>query len=377
MDLLRVQSLRTVVISAEAAEQLSPEALGLLVKLASWNPRQRLGIPALARSLGLPETRLSRLLAELAEHGFARLETIQSPSGKFQGKVWVILPFGDIERKGNLTERPKNGASVEFAAVAGKPKRQTRKSAKEGNSTETPKIGVSVTLPKGSAETPPDNSARPKCARNDPSGGNGAQTCAGALAASHFSSVKERKDILNNSQLPVTDVWGQEVDTPGLDTPSLDKPGLDKPSLDKPSQEAIDMPGMPEDEPEGRPVCPTSIEARTCQTTDKPGAARSREPAYTRKPVQDWKVNDFLAYMLDQARAAGKPVLMPKAAMGQHLRWLWERAVSLFGAQGPMALKDLIDAFWLREANGTGWLLREAEWFFRNWHPVEEGEFVW
>lgn len=381
MDLLRVSRPAFIVVPLKATEKLSLEALGLLVWAAGQERPQIFGLPAVARQLGISEERLSALLQELACQGYARLDVVRRADGKLAGRRWLVCPLGDVPNPDSAKAMPEAPSSetretpVSVTSPIGHEKAGEEKmTQRAGENAEARENGGFGESPLGSAPTPchlPQTKPKPF----EHAGGSAApehvadavptstNTATLAPARSRKRSVR-KKNILNNSPLPVEGERGQEVpagqegDIGSGTSASLDLGSGTSASLDY-------------DRPDGHACVGTGWSKAA-------GSAQPRNARYQTKPISEWNAADFVAYMLDAAAAQSKPVLVPKAALGQHMRWLLERARALWGAQGPLAVKELVDLYWSQPAvYGTGYLLREAEWFFSRWRPAVQEKEAW
>lgn len=352
MDFLRVEQPSFVVLPGEAAQKLSLEALGLLAWACAQGQRQLFGLPAVARQLNLSEERLSRLLQELAQHGYARLGAVRRPNGQLGGRRWFLLPFGE-------------GAAPSPEKAPG-----------EAASAETREPPVSAGLPTGKeeagqAKAPHPQGECPDPPQETPFGGSPTESSPNPCALAEkpkgpFKQAGEGRGAGQIGDAENNDV-GALQDAPAR--PQKRSVGKKKNNLDNQlpvTEEMLASPGVPE-EAVGLSPDPEDL--------GEPPEALRKAPRYRTKPVTEWNASDFVAYMLDTARAQGKTVLVPNAALGQHMRWLLERARRLWGAHGALALKDLVDLHWTQPTvRGTGYLLREAEWFFSRWRPPAADE---
>lgn len=362
MDILRVEKPGFIILPSEAAERLSLEALGLLARLSRPERTQIIGLPALARELSISEERLSALLQELSHAGYAKLEPLRGPSGRLAGRRWVVSPFGWANPETASAESPTEPPSTETRKIpvsvdvqSGSEEAGSGKVTDAGaDLTETGKIraSVGVLIPTAPEKAAPGTKSKGNFKHRsqqkayeqlgEAEAGGTAARAGGREKSQKTRVLNKRINSLNKNPLTVEEEWGQEVGEVGG----------------------------------------TLGENRTTRrmtNDDSSSRATKTKRTYRDKPLSEWNAGDFVAYLVDRANETNKPLLVPKAAMGSHMRWLLEKATQHFGPElAPAAVKDLLDHYWnCPDVHGTGYILREAEWFWGRWQPPVSEEFRW
>lgn len=83
---------------ARDSQNLSLEAIGLLVQLLSHNEGFTVSIRSLAQQNHVGKDLVSRIVRELRAGGYLELETLRSPHGRIEGTVWRLTDPAEVER---------------------------------------------------------------------------------------------------------------------------------------------------------------------------------------------------------------------------------------------------------------------------------------